>query len=67
VGAGGWAQGPEPHFATDKAYRLAYKNLYYFDLFDNHTIWHSATAYFGATKVRLIRCCASSRHRLLQG
>jgi hypothetical protein len=40
--------------ATEKAYRLAYKNLYYFDLFDNHTIWHPATAYFGATKVLTI-------------
>jgi len=41
--------------ATEKAYRLAYKNLYYFDLFDDHTIWHPATAYFGATKVLTVR------------
>lgn len=48
------AKGPEPQPATQKAYRLACKRVQYFNLFENHTIWHETTAKFCKTKVILL-------------
>mmetsp|Transcript_9095 Transcript_9095/g.17088 ORF Transcript_9095/g.17088 Transcript_9095/m.17088 type:complete len:310 (-) Transcript_9095:356-1285(-) len=50
----GLAKGPMPFEAQEKAYRMACKNLWYFDRFDEHTIWQKQEAHHCKTKVILI-------------
>lgn len=39
--------------AVDKAYWRAARSLFYFERFENHTIFHPSEAKFGKTKVEI--------------
>lgn len=54
-GVVGWASGKAPEVGTaiDKAYARASRSLFFFERFEEHTIFHSAKAKYGRSLVEL--------------
>jgi small subunit ribosomal protein S5 len=54
-GVVGWAMGKAPEVASaiDKAYSRAARSLFFFERFEGHTIFHDASAKFGASRVHI--------------
>jgi len=51
----GWAMGkaPEVGVAVEKAYAKASRSLFFFERFENHTIYHNTSAKYGRSIVHM--------------